>query len=91
MKISWQIAKENLLKKKENNNELYDQRKRTKNIELNIGDMVYVLKHEKNHKFDTPYEGPYPVVKLTGENTIMIKKNNKLVRVHKDFVKKYIK
>lgn len=91
LKISWQIAKENLLKKKENNKELYDQRKKTKNIELNIGDMVYVLKHKKNHKFDTPYEGPYPVVKLTGENTIMIKKNNKLVRVHKDFVKKYIK
>lgn len=90
LKVSWQTAKENLLKMKENNKKIRDDKVKAKNLELNVGDMVYMLKPKKNHKFDTPYEGPYPVIKITGDSNVIIKRKNKLTRVHKNHLKKLI-
>lgn len=85
---TWQLAKEQLLRKKEENKKKYDVTHKAKNLNINIGDEVFVLRPSKTHKYDAPYEGPYPVVEITGENTLRIRKNNKNMRVHKDKLKK---
>lgn len=88
MRMSWSIARENLIKRKEHNKTYYDSHNKTENLELNIGDSVYMLKQNRNHKFDEIYEGPYNVIEITGRNSVKIKKNNKIIRTHKNKLKK---
>lgn len=83
-------GKRSLLKVKEDNKKIRDKNLKAKNLALIEGDMVYMQKPKKNHKFDTPYEGPYPVIKVTGDNDVIIKRKNKLTRVHKNHLKKLI-
>lgn len=88
LKMSWNIARENLIKRKEQNKTYYDNYNKTKDLELKVGDSVYMLKPNKNHKFDEIYEGPYDIIELTGKNSVKIKKNNKIIRTHKNKLKK---
>lgn len=88
LKNSWNIAGENLNKRKEKNKTYYDNLHKTKNLDVKIGDLVLLLKPQKDHKFDHNYEGPYEIVEITGKNSVKIEKNNKIMRTHKNKIKK---
>lgn len=89
--MMWEIAQENLNKQKELNKKIHDEKVNAKNLDLKIGDMVYIINRKKDHKYaSSPYEGPYPIIQITSENSIIIKRKNKNQKVHKDHVKKLI-
>lgn len=85
---TWALAREQLLKKKESNKKQYDKTHHTKQLELKVGDEVFIKRTSKTHKYESPYDGPYPVIEITGENSIKVKRNNKIIRLHKNQVKK---
>lgn len=87
--IAWKSARENLIKRKQQNKILHDESHKTKNLDLAINDFVFLLKFPKNHKFDEIYEGPYQVTELTGPNSVKIKKQGKIIRCHKNKLKKF--
>lgn len=88
LKKTWELAKEHLIKRKEENKKQHDIARNAQNLDLKIGDEIFILKPNKFHKYDSPYDGPYPVVKITGDNSVKIKKQNKIIRVHKNKVKR---
>lgn len=54
-----QLAKESILKQKENNKKYYD--RKINPIELKVNDLVLLFNENKKSKFDYPYLGPYRV------------------------------
>lgn len=69
LKTCWNLARENLLKKKEQNKKRYDEENNVKDLELQIGDTVFMRRQVKNHKFEKNYDGPFEVIKITGPNS----------------------
>lgn len=90
LKITWKLARENLIKRKQNNKKYYDKIQNTKDLNLNIDDSVLLLKQQRGHKFEQNYEGPYKIIEITGKNSVKLKKGNKIIRTHKNKLKKYI-
>lgn len=86
--ISWKAATENLLKRKQQNKKYHDNASGAKDLELKPGDSVFLLKSTKDHKFDEVYEGPYKIVEITGPNSVKIKRNGKIIRSHKNRLKR---
>lgn len=80
-----ELAKENLYNRKEQNKKNYD--KSTKELDLNINDLVLIKNQVKKHKFQEVYDGPYPVTNVE-EAYIEYLKNGKRHKIHKNFVKK---
>lgn len=89
IKISntWKWARDNIVKRKEYNQSYYDEKNRTKNLEVKTGDSIYVKNQQKPFKFSSLYSGPYVVEEVTGPNSVVIKKGNKKLRVHKNNLK----
>lgn len=87
LKISHDIARDNLIKAKEKNKKYYDQHRYKSNLDLKINDLVLVLKAVKKYKFENPYEGPYRVEKIISPTVIQIKKGNKCMKINSDRVK----
>lgn len=89
MKLSstWKWARDNIVKKKEYNQTYYDDRNKTKNLNISSGDAVYIKNHDKPFKFSSLYSGPFIVDEVTGPNSVIIKKGNKKFRVHKNNLK----
>lgn len=89
---SHELAKENIIQSKEKNKHYYD--KKSRNIEFNIGDSVYLENHQikkgNTKKFSKKYSGPYKIVKLNPPVNCTLKINNKNVRVHKNRLKHHI-
>lgn len=79
------MAKEKILQRKKSNKMTHD--KNVNQLDLKRNDLVLVLKHKKNHKFDIPYEGPYRVEAITSPVTIKIRKGKKSYRIHVNRVK----
>lgn len=89
LKISntWQWARENIVKRKEYNQTYYDEKNRTKDLNVSVGNSVYLKNHKKPYKFSSLYSGPFVVDEVTGPNSVVIKKGNKKFRVHKNNLK----
>lgn len=87
LKISHDLARENLIKSKEKNKRYYDKNRDKENLNLKINDLVLLLKPTKKFKFEVPYEGPYRVEKIVSPTVIQIKKGNKVIKVNSDRVK----
>lgn len=80
LQISWNIAKEHLLKNKKNSKLLYDSNTFTEKFEE--GDEVFLENEAGSSKTKPLRDGPYKVVKkLSSENSI-VKIGKKLVTVH---------
>lgn len=79
------LAAEQLNNRKRRNKIEYD--KNATNEEIEEGDLILTRKYVKENKFDDIFEGPFRV-KQVRDGTITIFKGNKLVKVHKNFVKK---
>lgn len=88
LKQTWAWARDNIIKRKENNREYYNERNKTKPLELKTGDSVYLKNQVKPYKFSSLYSGPYTIDDVTGENSVIVNKGNKKVRVHKNNLKK---
>lgn len=82
-----EIAKENILKRKEYNKDYYDEKHKTKDLDVRVGDSVYTINQRKKHKLDYKWTGPFVVYGVTSPTTILIKRKNKMVQIHKDHVK----
>lgn len=81
------LAREYTMQGKEVNKKKYDQGRDQNILRLQKNDLVLILNPNKKGKFDTPYEGPYRVIEEQGPVTILIKRKNKEVKIHKDRVK----
>lgn len=86
LKISHEIARKNLILRKENNKRHYD-KTHGQPIEVKIGDLVLLIKETKNHKFDSIYEGPYEVLDVPSTENCLIKIKNKSKLIHKNKLK----
>lgn len=86
---SWNLAKESLLRRKEKNQQAYNDKGHTTQLDLSIGDSVFIRRQVKGHKFEENYDGPFKVIQVTGPNSVKLRgKNNKIIRSHKDKLKK---
>lgn len=83
----WQWARDNIIKRKEYNQNYYDEKNRTKDLNVNVGDSVYIKNYNKQYKFSSLYSGPFIVDEVTGPNSVVIQKGNKKLRVHKNNLK----
>lgn len=45
--------------------------------------------NHKTGKYDRAYIGPFEVIEITGPNSVKLKNKNKIIRAHKDQLKKY--
>lgn len=89
MRHCHELARENILKRKEANKEQYD-RTHHSDITLKRNDLVLILKNKKNFKFDDPYEGPYRVEKMLSPVSVLVRKKKKSIRVHLNQIKRAI-
>lgn len=80
-----EIAKEHLTKKKNNNKHYYDNK--TRELDININDLILLKNQTKINKFQDIYSGPYRVID-TSDSYIQIMKNGKPMKVHKNLIKK---
>lgn len=87
LKTYHDMARENIIERKEQNKKHYDSRVKTKALHLKTNDLVLIFKQKKDSKFDAPYEGPYRVERMLSPVTVLIKRNNKSIRVHVDKIK----
>lgn len=44
---------------------------------------------QKQTKYDKNYVGPYEIIVITGENSVKLKRKNKIIRAHKDQLKRF--
>lgn len=76
------LAREAANKLKHKNKEYYDRDSRQLNLQVN--DLVMKKNENKNRKFDNPYMGPYRVTKIISPSVVVIKMGRRLVKVHVD-------
>lgn len=87
MQETHKIARDNLIKKKENNKEYYD---KTENpITLHIGDKILLKDQNKKNTLAQNWIGPYEVIIVHNNENITIKKGRKDYRTHINNVKKF--
>lgn len=84
MRTAHDIAKKYNLECKQINKHYYD--KKLNSTQFNVGDLVFVINDQKNHKFDNRYKGPWPILSMTDENCT-IKQNGKPRTYHKNKLK----
>lgn len=87
LRQTWSWARENIVKKKNYNQTYYNDRNKTRSLKLEVGDAVYVKDHHRPYKFSSLYSGPFTVHEICGENSVRIKRGNKIMRVHKNNLK----
>lgn len=86
LRAYWKTAKENIEYKKIQNKKQRD--KNANPLNINVGDQVYLKKPFKEHKFATPYDGPFTIEEILSPVTVKIKtKNNKIITTHTDKLK----
>lgn len=80
-----QIAKEHLYNRKIANKKYYD--KNTKELNINVGDMILTKTQNKKEKFQNVYDGPYEVIEAY-EDYVQIMRDGRKVKIHKNLIKK---
>lgn len=81
------LAKKNLLKRKEYNQKQYNKNNPLNDVVIKQNDKILVLKQGKKHKLDKNYSGPFIVHEFIEPSTVVYKRGNQLVKIHKDKVK----
>lgn len=88
---SFEIARENIIKSKNQSKKYYDHQIKETNYIVN--DMVYVSdKSQKpgiSKKLSPNYKGPFKIIKVNDNQTVTIKMNKKNVTYHKNLIKPY--
>lgn len=85
LQSTYKVARDNLIKKKQDSKETYD--KGTKQLKLEVGDLV-LLKISATRKKLTPlYHGPYEVIEINSNTNTTIKIKNQLRKVHNNNLK----
>lgn len=85
LKTAHEIARKNTREKKELNKKYYDRNANTN--QFKIGDSVLLWEENRNHKFSSPYGGPYVIMDIPSEENCIIKYKNKNKTVHKNKLK----
>lgn len=82
-----QIAKQNIIKNRENQKKIYDDRKNVKEMNIEAGQKVYVkAEHRSEKSFKEVWSGPFEVVATQDQYiSILIGKNIK--KIHKNRIK----
>lgn len=78
----WQLAKENINLRKSHNKEYRD--KNSNPLNAQVGDLVFKEKPYKEHKYATPYKGPYTIEEFITPVTARIKGGGKSITIHLD-------
>lgn len=86
LQLAHKRAKEYLEKSKLNRKIQFDHK--ASETDLNLGDLVTVT-NESRHKFDSWYNGPFPVVRVEGPNCTIKDDKGRLTTIHKNRVRKY--
>lgn len=81
-----QIARENIIKNKEKSKQYYDKSLNKK--QYRSGDKIFIRVPTRN-KLNPLYDGPYTVLSST-ENTVRIKRNNKIISYNINNTKPYV-
>lgn len=89
LKYGWKLAREKIEQRKNKNKEYFDRKNNTRDLILKIGDKVLMKNTNRKTKYDSLYVGPYEIVEITGQNTVKLKRNNKIIRAHKDQLKEF--
>lgn len=86
LKLAHEIAKDNIIKSKNQNKRRYD---KTHNNEIfyERGDKVYILDENRDHKFDALYKGPYEIIDVPSEENCLLKIKNRQKLIHKNKLK----
>lgn len=87
LKTYHDLAKENIIKLKENNKKHYDKGRSKSFLQLQTNDLVLMLKSKKKYKFENPYEGPYRIEKVLSPTVVLIKKGNKTIKTNTERLK----
>jgi transposase InsO family protein len=82
LKTYWQLAKNNINQRKIQNKEYRD--KKANPLDAQVGDLVFLEKPFKEHKYGAPYEGPFTITDFLSPVTAKIKNGNKTKTVHTD-------
>lgn len=85
MQLAHNLARENLIDKKNKTKTYYDRNQNTQNI--HIGDKVLILDHARKHKLTPLWLGPYEVIDTVGEYNIVIQKEKRTSTLHRNNVK----
>ncbi|RYE12051.1 MAG: hypothetical protein EOP45_23565 [Sphingobacteriaceae bacterium] len=85
LQMAHKLASETIEKIKIKTKANYD--KNSNPINVKVGDLIKIVK-EPNNKFENKYIGPYEVIEIDNTN-VVVKKENKLYKVHKDRVRLY--
>lgn len=91
MRTTWQLARNNILKKKIKR---VDKANETKNFpKFKVGDLVLLhdptVKRGRSKKLDSQYIGPYKITNRTGPVNFEIKRGRKTQNVHADRLKPF--
>lgn len=86
LKLSRNIATDNIQRSKERSKTYYDNH--TRSVKYNLGDLVYLKNHLRLRKALSPlWKGPYKIIKVHNNNTVTLLINRKHVRHHFDQIK----
>ena len=87
MQETHKTARENLIEKKNQNKQYYDQ---TSNpLELHVGDKVLMKEQNKKNTLYLNWTGPYEILLIHDNETITIKRGRRDYRIHINNVKKF--
>lgn len=87
LQSTYAIARENLLKQKNNSKAYYD--KNTAPINFEIGDLVLLKVNTSRKKLEPLYHGPYEIVEINSKENSTILINRKLRKVHNNHLKRF--
>lgn len=82
---AWQLAKEKIQERKEISKKYYD--RAVNDVQIKVGDTIRVKNHVKHGKYDILYTGPYTVVEVPTNKTVVYLDGRKRKRASKDHVK----
>lgn len=87
MQQAHEIARNNLINKKQDNKRYYDQ---TINpLTLHVGDKVLVKEQHKKNTLSLNWSGPYEVIMVHDNENVTIKKGRRDYRIHVNNIKKF--
>lgn len=87
LQSTYAIARDNILKHKQNSKLSYD--KNTAPVNFHIGDSVLLKVNSTRKKLEPLYHGPYEIIELNSNENSTIRINNKLKKVHNNHLKKF--
>lgn len=80
LRNSYELARKNLIKRKEKNKKTYDEKIQA--ISLKKNDLVLIKRNKIEGKFEQPYEGPYRVERMITPVIVQIRRGRKSIRLH---------